>query len=73
MSPALKADKVVDTTAAGDAFTAAMTIEYLKSGDIKAAVKYGCAAGAIAVSRVGASSSVPTDEEIQALLAKQFF
>lgn len=72
MIPALKADKVVDTTAAGDAFTAAMTLEYLKCGDIKAAVKYGCAAGAIAVSRVGASSSVPTDEEIQALLAKQF-
>ena len=69
---ALKADKVVDTTAAGDAFTAAMTLEYLRCGDIKEAVKYGCAAGAIAVSRVGASSSIPTDEEIQALLAKQF-
>ena len=69
---ALKADKVVDTTAAGDAFTAAMTLEYLRCGDIKEAVKYGCAAGAIAVSRVGVSSSIPTDEEIQALLAKQF-
>ena len=72
MISALKADKVVDTTAAGDAFTAAMTLEYLRCGDIKEAVKYGCAAGAIAVSRVGASSSIPTDEEIQALLAKQF-
>jgi ribokinase len=72
MVPALKADKVVDTTAAGDSFTAAMTLEYLRSGDIKAAVKYGCAAGAIAVSRRGASTSVPTESEIRELLAKQF-
>ena len=67
MVPAIKADKVVDTTAAGDSFTAAMTLEYLRTGgDIKAAVKYGCAAGAIAVSRKGASTSVPTEEEVRA-------
>lgn len=72
MVPAIKADKVVDTTAAGDSFTAAMTLEYLRCGDIKAAVKYGCAAGAIAVSRLGSSTSVPTEEEVRALLAKQF-
>ena len=71
MIPAMKADKVIDTTAAGDAFTAAMTLEYLRSGDIKQATEYGCAAGAIAVSRMGASSSVPTEEDVQALLAKQ--
>ena len=72
MVPAIKADKVVDTTAAGDSFTAALTLEYLRCGDIKAATKYACAAGAIAVSRVGASNSVPTEEEVRALLAKQF-
>ena len=38
--PAVKADKVVDTTAAGDAFTAALTFEYLRNGgDIKSAVQ----------------------------------
>lgn len=72
MIPAIKADKVVDTTAAGDAFTAAMTLEYLRSGDVKEATKYGCAAGAIAVSRMGASTSVPTEEEVRELLSRQF-
>ena len=69
--PAYRADKVVDTTTAGDAFTAALTAEYLRTGgDIKAAVRYANAAGAIAVTRLGASSSVPTDLEIRALLEK---
>jgi len=72
MIPAVRADKVVDTTAAGDAFTAAMTLEYLRSGDVKAATEYGCAAGAIAVSRMGASTSVPAEEEVRELLSRQF-
>ena len=62
--PALKTGKVVDTTAAGDAFTAALTLEYLRSGDIREAIKYANAAGAIAISRVGAASSIPTEEEV---------
>ncbi len=69
--PAMRADKTVDTTAAGDAFTAALTAEYMRNGrDIKAAIKYATAAGAIAVTREGAVSSVPTDLEVRALLAK---
>ena len=62
--PAYRADKVVDTTAAGDAFTAALTLEYLRSGDIMQAAKFASAAGAIAVSKDGASSSMPTEEEV---------
>ncbi len=62
--PALKTGKVVDTTAAGDAFTAALTLEYLHSGDIREAIKYANAAGAIAISRVGAASSIPTADEV---------
>ena len=39
--PAVRADKIVDTTGAGDAFTAAMVLEYLRNGgDIKEAIKY---------------------------------
>ena len=68
LSPSLRAGDVVDTTAAGDAFTAAMTLEYLRSGDIKRAVRYGNAAGAITVTRNGASSAVPTASEVEALL-----
>ena len=64
MIPAYRADKVVDTTAAGDAFTAALTFEYLESQDIVRAAKDAAAAGAVTVSKVGAASSVPTEEEI---------
>lgn len=65
--PALRADKTVDTTAAGDAFTAAMMLAYLDGLDIKSAVRYGCAAGAITVTREGATESVPTRDEVDAL------
>ena len=69
MIPSERVDKVVDTTAAGDTFTAAMTLEYLRCADIKRAVKYGAAAAAITVSRAGASSSVPTVEEVERFIA----
>ena len=55
---------VVDTTAAGDCFTAAMALEFMRSGDIIAACKMGNRAGSIAVSRMGADASMPTAEEI---------
>jgi sugar/nucleoside kinase (ribokinase family) len=49
-----------------------MTLEYLRNGgDIKAAIKYGNAAGAITVTRKGASSSIPTAEEVDALYSTQ--
>ena len=68
MIPSERVERVVDTTAAGDTFTAAMTLEYLRCGDIKTAVKYGAAAASITVSREGASSSVPTEEEVMRLI-----
>ena len=55
---------VVDTTAAGDCFTGAMALEYLKSGDIYTACDMGNKAGAIAVSRMGAEGSMPTIDDI---------
>ncbi len=71
MIPAYRPDKVVDSTAAGDAFTAALTYEYLDSRDIVLAVKYGAAAGAITVSKPGAASSVPTEHEILDFIRKR--
>jgi ribokinase len=63
--PAVRADKTVDTTSAGDAFTCAMTLQYLRNGgDIKDAIKYGNVAAAITVTRPGATSSIPTEVEI---------
>lgn len=61
--PAYKS-KVIDTTAAGDCFTAAMALEYLNSGDILKACDMGNKAGSIAVSRMGAQDSMPAYDEL---------
>lgn len=55
---------VLDTTAAGDSFTAALALEYVRTGDIEKACDTGNKAGAIAVSRVGAENSMPTADEL---------
>lgn len=59
---------VVDTTAAGDAFTAALTLEYLRTYDIYRACEYGNATGTLTVSRKGASSSIPSHSEVETFL-----
>ena len=66
-SPSFKAC-AVDTTAAGDSFTAALTLEYLRSGDMKSAARYANAVGAIVVERAGAMPSIPTKDEVLAFL-----
>lgn len=56
--------EAVDTTAAGDIFTAAMTYVYLNNHNIVSAVKYATCAAAISVTKEGASSSIPTRAEV---------
>jgi ribokinase len=55
-----------DTTAAGDAFTATAAVRLLSGRPADEAVRYASAAGALAASRLGAQSSLPTLEEIEA-------
>lgn len=55
----------VDTTAAGDSFTAALTLEYLRNGkNILEAARYANAVGAMVASKSGASPSIPTHKEV---------
>lgn len=54
----------VDATAAGDTFTGYFLTEYLERGDAAEALGLAAAASAIAVSRKGASSSIPRREEV---------
>ena len=68
--PAFPVGRVVDTTAAGDTFTAALTLEYMRTRDIKAAARFASAAGALAVTRAGASLSVPTRDEVLEFMRK---
>jgi ribokinase len=57
--------EVVDTTAAGDCFTAAMALHYVQTGDIEDACRMGNKAGAYAVSKMGAQSSMPSYEDLE--------
>jgi ribokinase len=58
----------VDGTAAGDAFTACLAVSLLDGLDRDEALRRACAAGAIAASRFGAQPSLPTAEEVDAIL-----
>jgi ribokinase len=59
----------VDGTAAGDAFTGCLVVSHLEGRDWEEALRRACAAGAIAASRPGAQPSLPTAEEVDAILA----
>jgi ribokinase len=59
----------VDGTATGDAFTACLVVSLLEGRHEQGALERACAAGALAASRPGAQPSLPTAEEVDALLA----
>jgi ribokinase len=58
----------VDGTAAGDAFTACLVVSLLENRTREEALRRACIAGALAASRFGAQTSLPTAEEVDALL-----
>lgn len=58
----------VDGTAAGDAFTACLVVSLLEERSRDEALRRACIAGALAASRFGAQTSLPTKEEVDALL-----
>jgi ribokinase len=60
--------EAVDGTAAGDAFTACLVVSLLEGRARDEALRRACVAGAIAASRFGAQTSLPTAEEVDALL-----
>jgi ribokinase len=68
--PAYKIN-AVDPTAAGDAFTAAFTVEYAAGTKIEDAIRFANAAGALAATKLGAQSSLPTRQEVEAFVARQ--
>ncbi len=60
----------VDTTAAGDTFTGYFIASYARGIDKRMALKIASAAAALAVSRRGAASSVPTYSEVNACMSR---
>ncbi len=57
---------VVDTTGAGDAFTAALTVALVSGMEPQAALEHACVVGALTTTKMGAQSS-PLLEIVQAL------
>ncbi|WP_028109640.1 ribokinase [Ferrimonas futtsuensis] len=62
---------VVDTTAAGDTFNGGFVTALLEGQSVDDALRFGQAAAALSVTRLGAQSSIPSREETQALIASQ--
>ena len=56
--------KVVDTTAAGDSFTAALAAMLLEGKTLKEAAEFSNQVSAIVVTREGAQDSIPTLQEV---------
>lgn len=60
--------QAVDTTGAGDAFVAALTVGLHEGQPPEEALAFACAAGAAAARRAGAQPSMPTRAAVEALL-----
>lgn len=54
----------IDTTAAGDVFNGAVTVYLAEGKSLQEAVSFACKAAAIAVTRLGAQSSIPYRKEV---------
>lgn len=60
--------QAIDTTGAGDTFTAALTLALVEGMPPEEALEFACAAGAVATTKMGAQPSLPLRAEVEALL-----
>ncbi|MGZ9113734.1 MAG: ribokinase [Brevundimonas sp.] len=58
----------VDATGAGDAFVGAICVALLEGMPAEEALRFACAAGALAATRPGAQPSLPTRAEVEAII-----
>ncbi|MGI6350907.1 MAG: ribokinase [Armatimonadota bacterium] len=61
--------EAVDSTAAGDAYTAGLAVALCEGASLVEAARFGNACGALAATRMGAQPSMPTRAEVEKLLA----
>ncbi|UOZ11919.1 ribokinase [Amycolatopsis sp. WQ 127309] len=59
--------QVIDTTGAGDTFCGVLAASLARGLDVEAATRLACAAGALAVTRPGAQTAVPSADEVALL------
>lgn len=68
--PAMPSGKVIETTGAGDSFNGSFAAAIAEGMVPVEAVRFGCAAAGISVTRAGAANSMPSRDEINARLAQ---
>ena len=66
--PAFDVGEVVETTGAGDAFNGGFAVALSEGKSALEAVKFGCAAASISVTRPGTAPSMPARDEVEKLL-----
>ncbi|TPO10088.1 ribokinase [Mesorhizobium sp. B1-1-5] len=66
---AVNAGPVIETTGAGDAFNGGLAAALAKGVEPLEAVRFACAVAGISVTRPGTAPSMPTSQEVEALLA----
>ncbi len=59
----------VDATTAGDAFAGGLAVALMRGEDLRAAVRFASAAGALSTTHPGARPSMPTGDEVMRFLA----
>ena len=62
--------EVVDTTAAGDAFTGALAVSLAEGLPLGEAVRFANAAGALCCMSLGAQPSLPARKEVESFIAR---
>ncbi|MER8899878.1 ribokinase [Mesorhizobium sp. M0676] len=68
--PVVSAGPAVETTGAGDAFNGGLAAALAKGVEPLQAVRFACAVAGISVTRPGTAPSMPTLQEVEALLAE---
>jgi ribokinase len=63
--------KAIDTVAAGDAFNGGLGVALAEGQSLPRAVRWACAAGALATTREGAVPAMPRRDELLRLLEEQ--
>lgn len=62
--------EAVDTVGGGDAFNAGLAVALAEGQDLKAALRFACATGALAVTKHGAAASMPRRAEVDTFLVE---
>lgn len=62
--------EVVDTTGAGDAFAAALTVALAEGQSEQAALEFACVVGALTTTKLGTQTASPTRAEVDTLLGR---